>query len=476
MWRGEFRNKKKNGELYWNSSTIAPIKDERGNTIKFIALQEDITLRKDYEERLFYEANFSPLTHQPNRSNILNNIAIRIDQGERFSLIFVDLIGVSQINNSLGFQAGDELIIKMARRLDTLLDQQHFLAHLGGDQFLFMVLGDGAQPSEILIKNVLGLCQEPMEISGETIYAAVKMGVAMHPSDGTDGETLLSNAHSAMNQTSERNSYAFHAQRFNVEAHEHLHMESCLRSAVAGGELQLHYQPKIDVTTGRCVGAEALLRWVSPELGPVSPAEFIPLAERSELILPISDWVLQQACADARRIIDSGFEHFSMAVNLSPRQFLSGNLPEQVAAALRQHRLQGRQLELEVTEGLFIDDPESSRVQCEEIKSMGVGLSLDDFGTGYSSLQYLRSYPFSTLKIDQSFVRNLPESKEDSEVASAIIRMGQALGMHIVAEGVETAEQAAYLKDEGCNVYQGYYYARPMPYSELLDWLADSAH
>jgi|GEM_PF-6664824 len=475
-WRGELQSKRKNGEIYWEKVTIAPIKD-KGKTIKYIGLREDISLQREYEERLFKEANFSSLTGLPNQSNALDNITKAARNGAPFAVVFIDLSGIRNINNSLSVEAGDQLICQAASRLEKFVDQNHVLYHIGGGQFLFLLSLTTGFGTEALISGVLGQFEEPILIDEHKIFQRCNIGISLFPTDGEDGQKLLNNAHTAANKSKLKSNtaYTFFSNKFQEEAKTNLRLESELRQAVNNQELSVYFQPKVDANSGKFIGAEALLRWHSEKLGFVSPADFIPIAEQTGLIVPIGNWVFDTTCQQAKQLLEMGYADFSIAVNASPIQFLNGELVENIEKSLDFFDIPGELIEVEVTEGLFIDESMPIHVQIEALKYLGISLALDDFGTGYSSLSYLRNYPFDTLKIDQAFIRNLIDSKGDADLTRAIISMGQAFGMKIVAEGVETEAQADFLRAENCGIFQGYLYGRPMPADEFVTWIRNKA-
>lgn len=473
IWRGEFRNQRKNGQLFWTRTTIAPVWDERGALVNFLGLGQDISFEKEIEEKLFRQANFSALTKQPNRSYILNHIEQNIQNQNSFVLLMVDMVNIKRINDSLGFEAGDKIIKQAAAKLDQLVDKRRIVAHLGGGQFLFMAEQSYGMATEILISHILSCFKQTFDIGNENISQNASVGVALYPEDGKTSEELLKNAHVAVNQAKKagRFSYTYSSEKYNKEAQTLLHMENQLGQALAKQELEIFCQPKIDAQTGRFLGAEALLRWFNSDLGSVPPDQFIPLAEETEMILAIGRWVIDESCRQASLWTTAGHENFTIAINMSPKQFLDKEIVSYIQQCLSKYSLQGSQVEIEVTEGLFIEGGDNINKQISALKGLGISLALDDFGTGYSSLQYLRNYPFDTLKIDRSFISNLPESQGDASLVRAITAMGRAMGMTIVAEGVEQQNQAEFLKAEGCDVFQGYFFGKPMNESDFLRWL-----
>jgi len=473
VWRGEFRNQRKNGELYWARATIAPVWDEHGKLVNFLELNQDISFQKEIEEKLFEEANYSVLTKQPNRYYMLNRIEQNIHTQTPFALLMVDMVNIKRINDSLGIEAGDKIIKQAALRLDSLVDRFRFVAHFGGGQFVILAEQTHKMVTEVLISNILSCFKQPFDVKEEKIKQNASVGIALYPDDGNTKEELLTNAHVAVNQAKRSGNitYAYFSERFNKEAQKLLQMENLLGQALKNYELSIVCQPKIDVSSGKFLGAEALLRWFNSELGDVPPDQFIPLAEESGLILSIGRWVINESCRQASLWHKAGYENFTIAINLSPKQFLDKDIVPFIENCLHTHSLAGNQVEIEVTEGLFIEGGEAINLQISAMKELGLSLALDDFGTGYSSLQYLRNYPFDTLKIDRSFVSGLPESQSDASLVRAMTAMGRALGMKIVAEGVEQQAQADYLKNEGCDIYQGFLFGKPMSETDFMAWL-----
>ena len=478
VWRGEFRNQRKNGELYWARATIAPVWDEHGTLVNFLEFNQDISFQKEIEEKLFEESNYSALTKQPNRYYMLNHIEQNIHNQSPFSLLMVDMVNIKRINDSLGFEAGDKLIKQAAQKLDELVDKFRFVAHFGGGQFLFLAEQTHELVTEVLISNILSCFKQPFDVKEENINQNASIGITLYPDDGETAEELLTNVHVAVNQAkrSGRFTYAYFSEKYNKEAHSLLHMENLLGQAIKNEEFSIFCQPKVDVQSGRFLGAEALLRWFNSDLGSVPPDQFIPLAEETGMILSIGRWVINESCRQACQWQNAGYKNFTIAINMSPKQFLDKDIVPFIKNCLNTYNIEGNQVEIEVTEGLFIEEGEAIDLQISALKEIGISLALDDFGTGYSSLQYLRNYPFDTLKIDRSFVSELPESQGDASLVRAMTAMGRALGMKIVAEGVEEQAQADFLKAEGCDIFQGYLFGKPMSENDFMAWLKNANH
>ncbi len=497
-WRGELHNKKKNGELYWDYSAISPIKAADGTITHFLAVNEDITLRKEYEERLLHQANFDDLTGLPNRVLALDRLSQALARAERehwnVALVFVDLDNFKNVNDTLGHAAGDELLMEAAQRLQSsvrktdtvsrLGDEERFdtVARIGGDEFLIILPDLGAPVyAEVVARKILDACSKPFTLNGHDVFVTASVGLTVYPADGRDPQTLMQNADAAMYRAKEigRNTYRFFTKQMNEQAAERLTIESHLRYALERDELFLEYQPIVEVSSGDLVGAEALLRWRNPELGLVTPDRFIGVAEGTGLIIPIGDWVLQTVCREAVAWQDRGMGPLRVAVNASSRQFRGSDLVTTVAEALEDSGLPPACLELEITESLLVDDESEATAILHQLSEFGVRLSIDDFGTGYSSLSYLKRFPVDTLKIDRAFVRDVTTDPEDAALARAIIAMGHSLGLKVVGEGVETEEQLQFLRRENCHLVQGFYFSKPLSisaFSSLLDgWRRKSA-
>ncbi|GIZ52716.1 bifunctional diguanylate cyclase/phosphodiesterase [Noviherbaspirillum aridicola] len=474
-WRGELRNTRKNGERYWSQSVISPLKDESGNITHFVAVSDDVSTRKQAEQTIRRLAFHDALTGLPNRRRLIDALQKATAQPDaRFGLMLFDLDRFKTVNDSLGHEMGDLLLQEIAHRLDTRLREGDLLARMGGDEF-GMIVRDVTQPEDMarLADDIAALLSEPFHLDGHELFVTVSTGITMYPADGGDAETLVRNADTALYRAKDggRNGSRFFTVDMSAESRRKLRLESALRGALERGELLLVYQPQADVVTGRIRGCEALVRWKHAELGMVSPAEFIPLAEETGLILPIGEWILRTACAQAREWELAG-QPVRIAVNLSAIQFHHGDLAATVAGILAEHSLPPELLELELTEGILMTDSARGMETLGRLHDMGVQISIDDFGTGYSSLSYLKRLPIQVLKIDQSFVRDIHTDPDDRAIVTAVIALAHSMKLKVVAEGVETDEQYIFLRDHRCDMLQGYLFSRPVPAQEVWEMMA----
>jgi diguanylate cyclase (GGDEF)-like protein len=422
------------------------------------------------DERIQYVATHDGLTDLPNRAMFNQLLHYSIEAARRydrkFAVLFIDIDRFKIINDSLGHDAGDALLVEIGSRLRRSLRAGDVVARLGGDEFV-VILEQAAEPeqAEVAARKLLGIVSQPLTLCGLECGSTASIGIAMFPSDGEDAATLTKNADMAMYHAKEdgKNAFRFFRSQSRVPSVERLVFEARLRQALDRGEFSLHYQPKVDVATQQITGVEALLRWTQPDLGPLPPSQFIPLAEETGLIVPIGRWVLAQACAQNMAWRGQGLPPLSMAVNLSPRQFSDENLLRDIDDALASSGMPPQLLQLEITESMVMHDGEHAIELLNIIRRRGVRLAIDDFGTGYSSMSLMKKFPVDTIKIDRSFVQDLPHDAEDRAIAQAIISMGKALGLTVIAEGVETAAQAAFLSARGCDEMQGYLFSRPVP-------------
>jgi diguanylate cyclase (GGDEF)-like protein/PAS domain S-box-containing protein len=442
------------------------------------AAVRDISERKRYEERLEYQATHDGLTGLPNRTLLADRIHHALPHAYRFqrqvAVLFIDLDQFKFINDSLGHDAGDRLLQIVAERLSDCIRANDTVARQGGDEFVVVISDLVRSEDAAKVARQLQLAvSRPIRIVDNELEISCSIGISIYPKDGEEVQTLLKNADAAMFRAKEqgRNNFQFFTGELNDRAVARMTMERCLRRALEREELRLHYQPQVDLRTGRITGMEALLRWESPELGPVAPDNFIPLAEETGLIAPIGEWVLRTACAQNRSWQQAGHSPLTMAVNLSPRQFRQEGLVETVGRILRETDLEARHLEVEIVESLLMHDLDETLAILKGLKALGVRLTMDDFGTGYSSLSYLKRFPFDRMKIDKSFVRDVTSDSDSAAIVRAIIAMAHSLNLGVIAEGIETEEQLGHLRSQGCDEMQGFYFSRPVPPAEFEQML-----
>ncbi|WP_332673365.1 EAL domain-containing protein [Aromatoleum sp.] len=463
------RNYRKDGTLFWNEVSLAPMREPDGDARYCLLVMNDVTERKHYEERLEYQASHDSLTGLPNRNLLINRLRRAIANAQRnrrtAAILFIDLDHFKYVNDSLGHNVGDRLLMAVAERLASCVRDHDTVARLGGDEFV-VVLQDVDSEAQVVsaIGRIQGAMVSPYLLEDNELYVSSSIGVSLCPRDGSDVQTLLMNADTALYRAKARgrNNFQFYAAEMNANAGERIALGGKLRRAVENAEFVLHFQPQIDVASQRVVGAEALIRWRHPQLGMVPPGKFIPLAEETGIIVPIGEWVLRAACAQSRAWIDRGLPPVRMAVNLSACQFRQENLPDLVARILEEHGLDPGLLELELTESMLMDDPNSAIDTMHELKAVGLRLSLDDFGTGYSSLNRLKRFPIDALKIDRSFVQDITTDRADAAISCAVISLAHSLGLSVVAEGVERIEQLDFLRGQGCDEMQGFYFSPPL--------------
>ncbi len=480
-WQGEVWDRRKDGQVYPKWLSISAVRDASGQTARYVSLFADITHLKESEARLEHLAHFDPLTELPNRLLFNSRLEHALEQarrhGQRVAVLFLDLDRFKTVNDSLGHPAGDELLIAVARRIRGRLREEDTVARLGGDEFVILLERlEDAQTAAVVAQDVLKVLTAPVMLGGgHEVFIGGSIGISLYPDDADEATRLVSSADAALYQAKEqgRNTYCFYTEGLTAAANEHLALETRLRRALERGEFVLHYQPLVDTRGGQPVGVEALVRWQPPGEAQVPPVKFIPIAEETGLIVPLGEWILRTACAQARAWIDAGLPPLTMAVNLSGRQFQSEDMVALVGAVLEQTGLPARFLELELTESIVMEQAEQAIATLDALKALGVRLAIDDFGTGYSSLAYLKRFPIDKLKIDRSFVQGLADDADDREIAATIIAMARSLSLDVLAEGVESEQQLAILRQLDCDQYQGYLFAQPMPADELERLLPD---
>jgi diguanylate cyclase (GGDEF)-like protein/PAS domain S-box-containing protein len=464
----EKRYLRKDGTPLWVGLTIAVKRDRRGQPVYDVSVVEDISNRKRAEEKIQYLATHDGLTGLPNRAMFTELLSLATETARRykrtFAVLFVDLDRFKVINDTLGHEAGDVLLREISARLKDCVRASDVVARLGGDEFVVLLQEvSGETQVGSIARNILSAVMKPVVILGHECRVTASIGVCMHPEEGQDDQALMKHADMAMYLAKEegKNNYQFYTQDMKAHSIERLTLETNLRRALENQEFSLHYQAKVNFRSGEITGVEALLRWQTPELGSVAPGQFIPLAEETGLIVPIGKWVLREACNQNMRWQREGLPPIRMSVNLSMRQMSDDDLIEEIETVLADTAMPPYLLELEVTESTIMQNSERAVMVLTAIKALGVRLAIDDFGTGYSSLAHLKRFPIDTLKVDRSFIREVPKDAEDRAITEAIIAMGKTLSLTVVAEGVETPEQQEFLRQRSCDEMQGFYFSTP---------------
>ncbi|GAB7027626.1 sensor domain-containing protein [Geotalea toluenoxydans] len=443
-----------------------------------LAIVRDITDRKKAEDEIQQLAYYDTLTGLPNRSLLQDRLGQSIVQAVRdnrkVAIMCLDLDRFKSINDTLGHVAGDSLLATVAERLTECVWETDTVARIGGDEFVIIISAiEHAEDLNKIAEKILAAISKPLALNGQEIFITASIGIAIYPEDGTDVQGLLKNADLAMYKAKDqgRDTFQYFSQEMNVQTLEHLILENSLRRALERNEFVIFYQPQMDLKSGRLVGMEALIRWQHPDLGLLPPSRFIPMAEETGLILPIGEWALQTACAKNRAWMDAGFMPLRVAVNLCGIQFRQKKFIELIEAVLKKTGLAPSQLELELTESMLMSKAEESTTVLHKLKEMGVSLAIDDFGTGYSSLSYLKNFPINRVKIDRSFIRDVPNNPDDTAIVSAIIAMAHNLNLKVTAEGVENHSQLEFLSTRNCNEIQGYLLSSPLPEAEFTRFL-----
>jgi diguanylate cyclase (GGDEF)-like protein/PAS domain S-box-containing protein len=475
VWQGEIWNRRKSGEVYPQWLTLSMVKDAGGAATHYVGVFSDISQVKDAQSRLDFLAHHDPLTRLPNRTLLHDRLDHGLQQarrdGAQLALLFLDLDRFKNVNDTLGHPVGDEMLQSVAQRINEEIRAGDTLARLGGDEFVLLLESDAdAHGAALVARKLLDLFAAPQHVGGHELVITASIGISLYPGDGEDADTLLKNADRAMYEAKSRgrNTYQFFEPSLSAGVLERLVMESALRGALGRRELMLHYQPQVDLRSRALVGVEALARWQHPELGTVSPVQFIPLAEEMGIIGEIGAWVLKETC---RQLVDweaRGWKVPRAAVNLSVQQVEREVLVTEVSTTLTESGLDAHRLELEVTESMIMRQPEQAQEALRELMNLGVQLALDDFGTGYSSMAYLKRLSLHRLKIDQSFVRDIGRDSRSEAIIRAVIALARGLRLETVAEGVEEEHQAAFLEAAGCDVAQGYLFSRPVPPEEVF--------
>ncbi|NBA93981.1 bifunctional diguanylate cyclase/phosphodiesterase [Pseudomonas sp. R5(2019)] len=474
-WQGEFKSRRKNLEPYWGQLSISKVYGDNRELTHYIGIYEDITQSKLAQQRIERLAYTDNLTSLGNRPAFIRNLDERFarDSDSPISLLLVDIDNFKRINDSLGHQTGDKLLVSLARRLRNSLSPNGSLARFASNEFAVLLDDTDLDSGQQIAMQLLKTLDKPMFVDNQLINVTASVGLACAPLHGRDPQTLMKNAGLALHKAKANGKHQVQVftEILNAEASYKLFVENNLRRALSQNELEVFYQPKLCLRSGRLLGMEALLRWNHPERGMIRPDQFISVAEETGLIIPIGKWVARQSCRMSKQLTAAGMGNLQVAINLSPKQFSDPDLVSSIATILKEEALAPHLLELELTEGLLLEATEDTHRQLDQLKQLGVTLAMDDFGTGYSSLSYLKKFPIDILKIDRSFINEIPDNQDDMEITSAVIAMAHNLKLKVVAEGVETAEQLAFLRRHRCDVGQGYLFDRPIPGTELAEKL-----
>lgn len=460
-------------ELSLNNCALDP-------TMQYVGIIRDVSAKKKAEEHMYYMSRFDALTGLANRTlfseRLLDSINRAKRSGNKFAVLCVDLDRFKAINDTLGYDKGDEVLKVIAKRMEHVLRETDTISRIGGDEF--MIITEELQRDfdvKLILEKLFQSLRVPIDMQGHELHATASAGVAFFPDNGGDEQSLYRNADIAMHNAKQegRNGYKFFSQSMNSRVGAWIKTVSELHRAVDDQQFEMYFQPQIDARTEEVIGVEGLIRWNHPERGCIGPDQFIPIAEDTGLIWPIGKIVIEQCCEAARLLAARASNTIRVAINISPKQFQKDNLRTLLIEQCERHGISNRQIELEITEGLLMENTDKSESIMRDLVKEGFTFSIDDFGTGYSSLAYLRRFPITTLKVDRSFVTDLPDDPDASALSRAIIHLAHSLRLDVVAEGVETAEQLEFLKDEGCEFIQGYYYSKPMPLDELMPWIEE---
>ena len=482
IWEGEIWDRRKDGEVFPKWLSINAIKDDQGTVLNYVALSTDITQQKATEQELENLAFYDPLTQLPNRTLFKDRLEHELLIAKRFNrplgLMFLDLDRFKDVNDTLGHDIGDLLLEKVARRLEGCLRASDTVCRLGGDEFT-VILTEISSPDALahVAENMITAINEAFVLNNQQVFISTSIGIALFPDDGLDFGTLTRHADIAMYKCKEagRDNYSFYTADMNVQNQARISMESDLRRALEQNQLELHYQPIVDMSSGKVVTVEALVRWRHPLKGLIMPQQFIPLAEETGLIIPLGEWVLKTACRDTAQLNIDGWPELKVSVNLSGRQFQSSELVDSVVKNLSESKLSVKNLQLEITESMIMHDVDEAIEIMKQLNSRGLKISIDDFGTGYSSLSHLKKFPIHSLKIDRAFIRDIADDKDDEAIVDTIISMAKAMDLHVTAEGVETSEQLDYLLKRHCDLIQGYYFSKPLALPQLRSYLSQES-
>ena len=484
-YESEIWNRRKNGEVYPERHTIKTISNGSSKIINYVSVFSDITIQKTHEDHVQYLGFYDQLTSLPNRRLLLDRLQYNLSLSQRNKkrgvLMFLDLDDFKKINDSLGHEVGDELLQQVATRIRQSLSRNDTVARLGGDEFVILVANQTLEDESLiefsssLAKKIITAFQQPFHIKGYQHYISTSIGLSIFAPTGQTAVSILGQADTAMYKAkkSGKNTFCFYEQAMQTMAEANLALEHDLRQAIEQQQFILNFQPQVD-NLGKTLAIEALLRWHHPERKWVAPSDFIPLAEDSGLIIPIGQWILIQACTQLQSWLQHGIEIQHISINVSPKQFRQADFIDNIKSALNQSGLPAERLMLEITEGIVLDNVDDTIQKMDTLKKIGIQFSIDDFGTGYSSLSYLKRLPIDELKIDQSFVRDIATDKDDAAIVATIIAMATHLNLTVVAEGVENFQQLDFLTDNGCTLFQGYYFSHPLSAADLTSFLHNS--
>ncbi|WP_192800124.1 sensor domain-containing protein [Priestia endophytica] len=473
VWKGEIKNKAKDGSYYWVDTTIVPFLNGQGKPYEYVSIRTDITPQKKAQEEIYHLAYYDLLTGILNRNGLYKSLEKLLKNAdEEVAFLFLDLDRFKSVNDTFGHKTGDELLRAVAERMSKLVERDHIISRYAGDEFIIVLRKSSQEEAVEIAQKIINSFSIPFILSDEEIYTTFSIGISLYPSDGASKETVIKNADNALYLAKKKgkNNYQLFTNKLKEQNKRKSMLEKDLRKAIKGEELHLNYQPQFDLETKKIVGLEALLRWNHPTYGPISPGEFIPLAEETNLILPLGKWVLEQACQQNKKWQDEGYEPFRIAVNVSVKQLQQFDFVSSVSQILQKTGLNPKYLELEITESI-LQDLACLKHSIKKLRALGVSIAIDDFGTGYSSLSVLYQLPINSLKIDQSFVRNLNSTNRTSAIIKTIIDMGRNLDFYVVAEGIEYEDQASFLCKNHCHIGQGYYFSHPLSSHEVQKML-----